>query len=212
MLKTIHKIKNAIPEDLFTSAELQNVLSGTKDTRYALIKRACKAGGLITLRRGLYCLGDGFRRHPLELFAIAQKTYALSAISLESALSFHGLIPEAVPGVTSITIKRTKEFLTPFASFIYHQVPEKNFLTQIKLYKFNDRNCIFMASPLRALCDMVYVYKKNWRGIDPLKNNLRIEEDNFLLFKSEDIGELEFYYHSRRIDSFLKSLRKDLHL
>jgi hypothetical protein len=44
-----------------------------------------------------------------------ESTYALSAISLESALSFHDLIPEAVHSVTSVAIKRTKEFSTfPF--------------------------------------------------------------------------------------------------
>lgn len=212
MLKTIHKIENALPGDCFTNAELQLVLPGTEHARQALIKRALKGGGLVALRRGFYCLGEKFRGHPLELFVIAQKIYALSAISLESALSFHGLIPEAVPAVTSVAIKRTKEFLTPFASFVYHHVPEKKFLTQIHLHKLDPLNNIFMASPLRAICDMIHVYKKDWKGIHPLKQSLRIEEENLLLFKADEIEELRSYYHSHRLDRFLKALKKDLHL
>lgn len=205
----IQKIKNHIPFDCFTHAELKTIFPGSSDKRYSLIKRAFRKEELIPLRRGLYCLEKKIRRKPLELFAIAQRMYSLSAVSLESALSFHGLIPEAVPVITSISIKRSREFSTSIGQFIYHHVPEKKFLTKIQLYAV-DNDHLFIADPLRAICDYIHVYRKDWKGIGPLKASLRIEEENLLLFKKDEFDELQNYYQNRRLDRFLKFLKKDL--
>ena len=62
------------------------------------------------------------------LFAIANKIYEPSYVSLEMALSFYQLIPESVYGVTSVTSRKTYEFSTSMARFSYRKIkPELMF-------------------------------------------------------------------------------------
>lgn len=64
--------------------------------------------------------------------------YAPSTISLESALAFHGLIPEAIYQTTSTTQKRTCRFSTPLGDFIYHAVPSCNTLAGVESIKLDN--------------------------------------------------------------------------
>ncbi|MBI2347014.1 MAG: hypothetical protein HYV03_09120, partial [Deltaproteobacteria bacterium] len=75
MERLVDIIRRSIPQDSFSDAELMTLLAGTQDRRYGLIKRAIAQGDLVHLRRGLYCLAEPHRRHPLNLFALAQKIY-----------------------------------------------------------------------------------------------------------------------------------------
>ena len=49
--------------------------------------------------------------------------YGPSYVSKEYALAHHGLIPEGVTLVTSITPKRFKHFKTPVGEFVYDYQP-----------------------------------------------------------------------------------------
>ncbi|HSW71384.1 MAG TPA: hypothetical protein VLH77_05335 [Gammaproteobacteria bacterium] len=66
--------------------------------------------------------------HPFEL---AQYIYGPSYISLESALSFHKLIPETVYTVTSTTVKRSREFQTPLGVYSFLHLPPENFYVEV---------------------------------------------------------------------------------
>ncbi len=56
------------------------------------------------------------------LFAIANKIYGPSYISLESALRYYNLIPEGVFTVTSVTTRNTRRFETTIGIFEYRKV------------------------------------------------------------------------------------------
>lgn len=58
---------------------------------------------------------------------IANKIYKPSYIGLESALSYYGLIPEAVFQITSITTRKTKTFKTAIAPFNYRFIHKRLF-------------------------------------------------------------------------------------
>lgn len=73
------------------------------------------------IRQGYYTFTDLELSEKL-LFIIANRIYEPSYISLEMALSIHGLIPEAVYGITSITSRNTKNIKTPVGDFIYRHV------------------------------------------------------------------------------------------
>src|SRR5437870_269064 len=111
MLKLLERTLQDYPRPYLTEGELEALLDGTPDSRYGKVKCLLAQGKLLHIRRGLYCLTDlvGYltKPHPFEL---AQHVYGPSYISLESALSFHQLIPETVYTVTSTTSKRSKEF------------------------------------------------------------------------------------------------------
>jgi predicted transcriptional regulator of viral defense system len=55
-----------------------------------------KSGELVRLQRGLYVLADRYRAQPCHSFAVAQAFAPGSYISFETALAYHGWIPERV--------------------------------------------------------------------------------------------------------------------
>ena len=188
--------------------ELEARLMGTPNSRYSKVKRWAAQGHLSHIRRGLYCLQAGLgvkKPHPYEL---AQYIYGPSYISLESALSFHQLIPEAVYTTTSVTVKRTKEFNTPLGVFSYQHLPTENFLTEVTLIQENDYS-FFMAKPWKAICDYIFCYKKEWNGFEPLEKSLRIAREDLPLLRDEDIVLLNEYYHHSRIERFLTGIQHE---
>ena len=105
MNKIIEYVYEHLPYDVFTDRDIaQLILRGSKDSRYGLIKRALKKSEIIRIRRGLYCLAKKYERRPLNLFSIAQLIYGPSYVSLESALSYHGWVPEGVFMTTSVSM------------------------------------------------------------------------------------------------------------
>ena len=196
------------PNPYLTDSELAVLLNSTHHGRYSKVKRLLAQGKLLHIRRGLYCLTDTMngrlKPHPFEL---AQYIYGPSYISLESALSFYGLIPERVHTVTSASIHRSKEFLTPLGAFSYTHLPSKNFYTEVTLIKNNGYRFL-MATPWKALCDYVFCYKKDWTTLQPLIESLRISPENLPTLRYEDIQKLNAYYHNRRISRFLSGIQK----
>lgn len=110
---------------------------------------------LIRIKKGLFVVvpKDGTGSICREL--IANHLYGPSYISLESALSFHNLIPERVYSVLSVTTKRSKKYNTPFGIFDYRTVLPSYFSIGIQLQKSDNKTAFLMASPEKALCDMI---------------------------------------------------------
>src|SRR5437879_3699730 len=119
---------------ILTDVDLNSFLDGTVAARYGMVNKAIKKGELIKIRRGLYLLSDKYRHKKLSKFFLASRIVPHSYISLESALSYYGWIPERVTTVTSmLALGRTKKFITPFGEFLFYQLPvnEYEFLTSV---------------------------------------------------------------------------------
>jgi hypothetical protein len=135
-------------ESLVDSLRMKELLSGTVDKR-GKIARMIQSGDLIQLRRGLYTT-----RSDLNPLCLAASIYGPSYISFETALSFYGLIPEAVYEITSATLRRPKEFENDFGRFRYRRLPEIVFPVGIE--RITDPEIpLLMASPTKALCDRI---------------------------------------------------------
>lgn len=79
------------------------------------------------IRQGFYIFSD-LKISEQTLFIIANRIHGPSYISLEMALSFYGLIPEAVYGITSVTTQKTKTLKTSIGDFSYRRIkPELMF-------------------------------------------------------------------------------------
>ncbi|MBI3533883.1 MAG: type IV toxin-antitoxin system AbiEi family antitoxin domain-containing protein [Deltaproteobacteria bacterium] len=208
MSELIDLILEQIPDDVFTDTELIHILSDSAASRYNRIKRAIAKGEIIQIRRGLYCLGKRYQKKGVYPYELAQKIYAPSYISLESALSYHDLIPEAVYTITSASTRRSCQFKTSLGVYSYQKVPMQTFFTGVERIK-HETHFFLMASPLKALCDYVFTRRLDWKDCTPLYKSLRIETDN-LKFKKEDINELINAYPSHRVRRFLKAIRKEL--
>jgi len=206
-------IEVGFADHILTDVDLDGLLDGTAAARYGMVNKALKKGELIKLRRGLYLLADMYRRKKLSKFFIASRIVPHSYISLESALSYYGWIPERVATTTSvIALGRTKEFATHLGTFMFYQLPVKEyeFLTGVTRVEEIKGEPFLLASPLRALADYVYVKKIDWQGIDYLTTSLRIEIDKLIQIEADDFIEIRKIYRSKRVLKFLEGLKQEL--
>ena len=190
-----------------TDLELGALLKGTQYAISSQIKRAVKAGLLIHVRRGLYCLGGYLARNKPSAYVLATRIYGPSYISFESALSYYGLIPEAVYTVTSATILRTKTFSTPLCEFSYLHIPlsHAHFLCEVEIAGHGD-NAFFIASPWKALCDYALCYKEN--NFSRMVGSLRLSLDELPQLDSSRVQELKKYYATPRINFIFQEMER----
>jgi hypothetical protein len=203
------QLVQTLSSDTFSDHDLATFAWGSQDSRYGQIRRAIQNGDLIHIRRGLYRLAKPYARQEPNLYSLAQQIYGPSYVSLESALSYHGWIPEAVYVVTSVCTKRSREFRTPLGLFGFHKIPSFNFYAGVQR-KQSAESVFLMASPWKALLDYVYVYKKDWRGLKPVVESLRVEEECFENCDFDLLDQLLEFYGSRRVERFVEAVRKEL--
>jgi|WetSurSiteA1Bulk_404760.scaffolds.fasta_scaffold33543_3 hypothetical protein len=205
---------------IFTLMEFARWVGGSSYRRFALLKRALKSGEVIRIHRGLYCLASKYLRQKPDPPVLAQRIYGPSYISLETALSYHGWIPEAVYAITSASIDRSREFDTPIGHFSFTRIPQKVFYLEVDRIEkeggskneqgFHISESFLMASPLKALADYVYAHRVDWISADPVIESLRVDEISLSGVKVETFDRLLANYSSRRVRQFLEGLRKDL--
>lgn len=206
-------IEAGFSDHILTEIDLNSLLNGSSAARYGMVNKALKKKELIKIRRGLYLLADKYRHKKISKFFLASRIVSHSYISFESALSYYGWIPEHVSVVTSVlAYGRTKKFTTPFGEFYFYHLPfnEYEFLTGVIRVEDITGEPFLIASPLRALADLVYLKKIDWNGLAYLTNGLRIEIEHLMQINSDQYLEIEKVYRSERVLYFLENLKKEL--
>ena len=206
------KVFEYAPYGDFTTQDVATLFPGSENRRYSLVKRAIASGEVLHICRGLYCLAPKYRKKNVNLYALAQHIYGPSYVSLESALSWHGWIPEAVYTLTSVSFGKAKAFNTPLGVFSYVPVPQKIFYTAVERRTDEEGNVFLMATPFKALADYVYVYKKDWTGLKPVTESLRVEPEEFESVTADDLELVIDNYTNQRVQRFIEGLKKDLKL
>ena len=110
-----------------------------------------KRGELIRLKKDLYVNNNVSISKEL----IANHLYGVSYISLETALSYYGMIPERVYAVRSMTTKRAKTFSSPLGNFEYKAVLADYFCIGIQQEIIENQYAFLIATPTKAVCDMI---------------------------------------------------------
>lgn len=108
---------------IFSSREVQALFGTSRVATSGILNRYSKQGFIIQIKRGLYSLSDNL---PPELY-LANKLYAPSYISREFALSYHGIIPEMVYEITSVSIKATRQFRKLGKIYSYRKIKKSAF-------------------------------------------------------------------------------------
>ncbi len=175
-----------------------------------LVERAIQWGWLQRVKRGLYLIGRPFRTENPSQFEVAQHIYGPSYISMESALSYHQMIPEAVYATVSATARRSIEFDTSLGLYLFHHIPPTYFFNGVDRIE-EGKNVYLMASPLKALGDYIYVNKKDYNNVSEITSDLRIEKDHLANQPITLLQSLEDHYPSRRVQQFYKRLHKELY-
>jgi hypothetical protein len=170
-----------------------------------------RRGDIIRVKKGLYVFGDELRRRPYSRELLANLIYGPSFVSLDSALSFHGLIPERVEALMSVTTKRPKSFDTPLGSFIYRQSPRGAF--HLGMDRVEEGDVAFLiATPERALADKARDDRGNAlsnreEAAQYLFDDLRIDEGGFRQLDPSRLEDLARALRSRKVATCAALLR-----
>lgn len=207
MNRELLRVLGEWPQGYIHDADLAIQLPGSDASRYAIVKRALQSGLLTRLRRGLYLIGPPIKKASPDLFELAQQLYSPSAISFETALSYHGWIPEAVYTLYSATPKRGRNFDTPVGAFTFLHTPLQGFYNGVE--RLESPLCL-IAYPWKALGDIAYSRHSRWASIDELIEDLRLDED--LVYSSDPaaLQELSVHYASKRVRVLLERFYKEL--
>lgn len=197
---------------VFTYTDALVWLGGTRNAVRSKIMRAIDSGEILHIRRGLYCLAKPYNRVGISRNILANLIYGPSYVSLETALSFHGWIPEAVHSVSSVSLGLARTFETPLGYFDYVQIKQMPLLSGVIRVtgERESEGSYYMAKPLKAIADYVASRGLDWTGREPLIESLRIEEENLESLSSADFDELDGVYKSLRARKMLALLRKEL--
>ncbi len=199
----IEKIRRRIPEEEFDYQTLLSCLEGYSYPRDR-ISELLRKGKIIRVKKGLYVFGEEYRRKPYSREILANLIYGPSYISLDYALRYHGLIPERVDAVTSVTVGRVRRFETPVGLFTYRPVPVEVFPQGMDQMETGDGRHFLMATPEKAVADKLY----DARGVgittqreleDYLQSSLRIEPSAIRELNAEALDQMARGYRSRKI-------------
>lgn len=172
---------------------INQVLLWEKDFDRNNLTRWCKKGRLLKLRNQYYAFPECLSMPDFTRY-VANRIYAPSYISLHSALSFYGMIPEEVVQITSVTTLKTARFQNDFGTFHYQNVKEPLYFGyEIKTAQ-NGRGILF-ATPEKALLDLLYLnpYYKTEQDME----ELRLDED----FMQNEFNRERFSDYITRIGS-----------
>ena len=144
-------------------------VSGTASQK--LLERYSKKGFFVRLKKGLYSVKS---RQP-HAFVVSNSLYRPSYISFESALSFHGLIPETVYEVSAATPKASRNFSAGGRAYSYHRIKGASYCGYEPAGM--QGGVVYIASPEKALVDYLYMVslgrKALYERLDARKVNRR---------------------------------------
>jgi len=201
-------LREGLAGRIVSTAVLTSLLEGGNARRWGLVNRALKAGELVRLKRGLYTIDHHIAGKSPGLFTIANRIVPESYVSMESALGYLGWLQEEPSSVhSSIPRGRESSFLNPFGRFVYHRVPfrESHFLLGVERYS-SEGDHFLMASAERALADTLFTRKLEWKGINALAAQLRVDPGLLGELDLDVLQELATGSRSRSLRRYLNSL------
>ena len=138
------------------STSLLGALTDQEGTLRVQVSIWKKKGLIRSLRKGLYILSPEERHWEPSLFYLANQIFSPSYVSLESALAYHGLIPEFVATTTSVTVRKTCRFENDFGVFTYQRVIPNGF-DGFESIRESEKVSALVATPEKAVVDFLYL-------------------------------------------------------
>ncbi len=184
----LNLIRNKFKEEglfVFTPFDLQKHFNVSPNTASMFLNRNVKKGYITKFRKGIY----GFAGEYINEMLIANKVYQPSYISLEYALMFYNIIPETVYAITSVTSRKSREFVINNISYSYHHIKQQAFTGYIK--KYFDGQMSLIAEPEKALADYLYFVALGRKTVNERLNLEEINKEKLIkyakLFKRKNL-------------------------
>jgi len=186
-LKTLpHFSKNSV-------YQLGKQLGLEDSTVNTYISRFLKHKEIYRLKNGLYVSADFFDKNRNDIsysFYLANVIRTPSYISSWAALQYYNLATEAIHSITSVTPKVTREYQTRAGNFSYQSI-NKEFFTNFSLAK--GKFDFYIASPSKALFDLLYFRTRQFSGLSPEKVKAMIAELRIDIDEMEKSEQDNFY-------------------
>ena len=210
-MSEISTIRDRLPQDVFDYLALVDCLREYRKPRDR-IQRLVTSGDIVRIRKGLYAFAAPLRRQPIVREQLANLIYGPSYVSLDSALNYHGLIPERVEAVTSVTTGRSRHFDTPFGTFSYQMLAATRYAVGALLLP-EKAPSFLMASPEKALADKLWTDKRfagtRVGDFGPyLLDDLRIDPQALRALGTARLDAIGQAYDSPKIGNLLRFLRR----
>ena len=195
------------------TAVLHNIFCDLKSPKDK-VRRLEQTGKLLRLKKGLFVLSPTISKQELSVELIANQLYGPSYVSYESALSYHGLIPERVYTTKSATANRKKRYETPLGIFEYITVPANYYPIGLQVMLVRDTFASIIASPEKAICDLIlatsnlrFQSKKSIRVY--LRDDLRFDFNNGANWNPSIVEECIQYAYKKKelqlLHNFIKN-------
>ncbi len=140
------------------------------------ISRFLKYKEIFQLKKGLYVSADFFEKNRNEIsysFYLANVIRTPSYVSSWAALQYYNLTTEIIHSVTSVTLKVTRNYQTKTGNFAYQSI-KKELFSDFLLVK--GKFDFFIASPSKALFDLLYFRTHQFRGVSLENIKVLVEE------------------------------------
>ena len=202
----------SIPYEEFDYQTLLDSVHGYAQPRMKISGMLAK-GDIVRVKKGLYVLGESLRRRPFCRELLANLIYGPSYISLEYALHYHGLTPERVETITSVTCGRSRTFDSPVGTFSYRMIPMEAFRTGMDQVELDDGRSFLIAIPEKALADRIVADRG--AGISTQKElhdyllvSLRIDPASLRDLDPARLAEISRHYRSRKVKLLADLVRR----
>ena len=134
----------------FTTRDAATLLSVSVNAASKLLERLGTVDLVTKIMRGRWVIPDKFNRLCLPELVAGQPTY----VSLQSALSYHGMIDQISSAVYGITCGRGGTFKTPLGKVSLHHVNPNFFCGYVTPTEIG---WLKIATPEKALVDLLYL-------------------------------------------------------
>ncbi len=119
------------------------------------LSRWVKSGRIYRLRRGLYSVAPPYQKVKPHPFLIANHLQRASYVSMQSALSYYGMIPEVMHSTISVTAGRPERLKTPLGIFEFRHI-KTDLLFGYQMTDLGGQSAL-VATPEKALLDLIYL-------------------------------------------------------
>lgn len=190
LLEQLNNLPHFSKSTIYQIGSQLGLKNSTVDT---YISRFLRHKDILPLRRGLYISADFFAKNKSDIsysFYLANIIRTPSYISSWTALQYYNLATEAIRSITSVTSKVTRDYETRAGTFSYQSI-KKELFSDYSLV--NGKFDFFIASPSKALFDLLYFRTHQFRGVEFDDVEKMVEELRIDISEMDGTEQNKFY-------------------
>ncbi len=197
LLEQLKSLPRFSKDSLYQLGKHLGLADATVDT---YISRFLRHKEILQLKNGLYISADFFSKSRGDVsysFYLANIIRAPSYVSSWSALQFYNLTTEAIHGITSVTPKVTRNYKTKAGNFAYQSI-QADLFSNFSLAHGAGKFDFFIASPAKALFDLLYFKTRQFRGVRSKDIKTLVEELRIDIDEMDKKERIQFYTMTKK--------------